>query len=162
MVVDDLLFIVKCKNVIVEMQEFGFVMVLKEVFDGGFYIECGSFFLSMDFEFIFICEDGDFYIVIFIVMDDFNQFIVQCEVQIVIEDLNNFCCVFVFVICQEVIVVLVFNGQGILLFEEIGGNSIMECGFVLEFISQSFFDCDDIGSIINVIYIIIDFNGVLD
>ncbi|WP_282781043.1 HYR domain-containing protein [Phaeodactylibacter xiamenensis] len=161
-VVDDLPPTAKCKNVTVEMQESGLVTVSKEALDGGSYTECGSFSLSTDSELTFTCEDGDFHIVTLIVTDDSNQLTAQCEAQIVIEDPNNFCCAPASAICQEVTVVLAPNGQGTLLPEEIGGNSITECGLASESISQSFFDCDDIGSTINVTYTITDFNGASD
>ena len=85
-----------------------------------------------------------------------------CIANVTIEDMYNICCEGPNAVCNDFTVVLDNNGMGSITVADVASGSTADCGFAFDDISQTDFDCDDVGNANVVIYTITDSYGDSD
>ncbi|MCG8327735.1 MAG: FG-GAP-like repeat-containing protein [Chitinophagales bacterium] len=79
-----------------------------------------------------------------------------CIANITVQDIGNYCCASPSAVCNDFTVILDGNGEGSITFEDVAGESEAPCGLAFENLSETDFDCYDIGGPNVVTYTITD------
>jgi predicted nucleic acid-binding Zn ribbon protein/regulation of enolase protein 1 (concanavalin A-like superfamily) len=151
-----------CQDITVDITSSNTVSIAATDIDGGSFATCGTYTPSIPAT-TFDCSDvGNTIGVMLTVTDDSNGQTDQCTANVTVADPNSFCCTAPTAVCENVTVELDENGMGSLMPAEVGGNSIADCGIQSESLSQSTFDCSNLGTTTAVTYTITDVNGDSD
>jgi hypothetical protein len=151
-----------CANPTVNLTSDGTTSVAASFFDGGSSAVCGSLTFSAS-QTDFDCDDvGNTIAVTLTVTAQSNNQMATCTAMVTVEDPQSFCCAMPEAVCNNFTVMLDANGMGSITPQDVGSGSTAECGLMSETVSQTDFDCDDIGSDNMVTYTITDVNNDSD
>ena len=149
----------QCKtSVDFELTSDATTILLPDMIDDGSFNGCGDFTFSLS-QNEFDCDDvNNAIITILTITDNENNLSSSCQTTVNVIDPNAFCCPPPVAVCNDVMVELDANGIGSTTAAIVGAGSFATCGLLSETISQSSFDCSDIGST-TVTYTMADINN---
>ena len=151
-----------CQDITVDITSSNTVSVTAAEVDGGSSTACGTYTPSIPAT-TFGCADvGNTIGVTLTVTDDSNGQTDQCTANVTVADPNSFCCATPTAVCDDITVELDASGNASIMPADVGGNSDVPCGLQSESLSQSTFDCADLGTTTTVTYTVTDTNNDSD